>query len=670
MRFCVWKGSWLGKGRFANLWLLCFFILPYALTANPYDIDTIRLDYHEILITSDTTFYGKRDTVVYLASTVDFNVRKDRDAIATKVLDSISSKTKKVPIAHNLFNAMRIRKNLKVEEDSATALNPAQLYFDAFEGKVIRSLRFRGVDIFEGNVQDTTKIAKTWAGKVFNKTHYNSRSWVLKNYLLFKNGDRIDPLEMSESERILRQMRFIEDSRIYIKQAPESPDSVDVVVVTKDNFPVAADFQLLSTNHFIFDPYNTNFIGLGHKISGRLIYDQTAPQTVGYGAEYKMENLFGNYVTTTLGFSKFDELDMYQARIEKPFISTDIRFGGEVDIHQLAESRRFDRGEEDTVYRGEFPYEANVFDIWSGYSFYYFNNSNNNFLNISARHAAVNYVERNYLQEDSTTVPVDSAFYPFHNAAISLANLSLRKIDYLKTSKLFGYGRTEDVPYGYILDLTTGFQKTEYYERPYFGAYYFWGKYFPRTGYFSYSLGSGTFVRSKKTEDWVTGANFTYFSPLSELFGMEFRNTLNVNFNSVTNPLYYGKINLGDDIRVLRQDSLYGQSKFTIQAQTIIYTYINMVGFRFAFYPFIDVGWLARDDFFRGEKRFFAVYGLGVQIKNESLLFPGLHIKAGYMPHTFNGRPNFAVTFLFRDIKLFKRVRSMKPQVIDEYFFH
>lgn len=634
------------------------------------EMDTLKIEFHEMVVTKDSTYYGKEDSVILLARSTPYSVRKDREAINTRLYDSISAKTRNVPIAHNLFNAVRIRKNIKIEEDTVTALNPAQLYFTNFTGKAIRRVHYHAVDIFEGNVQDTSKIATSWGAKLLNNTHYNTRSWVLKNYVLFNSGERINPVIMSESERILRSVKFIEDSRIYVNEIDGNPDSVDIVVVTKDNFPVAAEVELLSHNHIIFDPYNTNFIGLGHKISGRLIYDQTADQTIGYGAEYQADNLFGNFVTARLGFSKTDEIDMYRANMAKPFITTDIRFGGEFDLAQVAEIQDFDRGERDTIYRGEFPYQANTFDAWLGYSFYYFNNSINNFLNISARHSTINYLQRKYVEDDTTIVDVDSTFYPFHNRYSSLLNLSLRKIDYLKTSRLFGYGRTEDVPYGYILDITGGYQKTQYYYRPYMGGYYFWGKYFPRAGYYSYSLGSGAFLRNGKAEDWVSGAKFTYFSPLSNLYGMEFRNTFNATFNSVTNPLYYASINFGDDLRVLRQDSIYGASKITFQAQTIIYTYFNVVGFRFAFYPFIDFGWLAQRDFFRGEKRFFAVYGLGVQVKNESLLFPGLHIKAGYMPHTLNGRPNFAVTFLFKDIQLFKRVRSLQPQIIDQYFYN
>lgn len=657
------------NNKIQALLLYAFFVL-FTTPTKSMEMDTLKIGFHEMIVTSDTTYYGNQDSVILLARNIPFNVRKDREAINTRLYDSISAKTRKVPMAHNLFNAMRIHKKIKIEEDSATALNPAELYFTDYVGKAIRHVRFDAVDIFDGSVQDTTKKSTTWGSKILNKTHYNTRSWVLKNYVLFEKGDRIDPFIMSESERILRNARFVEDSKIYIQEVSGSPDSVDIIVVTKDNFPVAANVEVLSHNHVIFDPYNTNFIGLGHKISGKIIYDQTAVQTLGYGAEYKMDNLFGKFVTTTFGFSKTDKVDLYRARIKKPFITTDIRFGGEFDLSQVGEVRQFDRGEADTVYRGDFPYQANLFDAWLGYSFYYFNNSTNNFLNISARHNTINYLERKNIEDDTTIVDVDSTFYPFHNVHNSLVNLSFRKIDYLKTSKLFGYGRTEDVPYGYILDVTGGFQKTEYYNRPYVGAYYFWGKYFPRAGYYSYSLGSSTFIRNGKAEDHITGAKFTYFSPLSNLYGMEFRNTFNATFNSVSNPLYYSKINFGDDMRVIRQDSLYGASKLTFQAQTIIYTYVNVVGFRFAFYPFIDFGWLAQRDFFRDEKRFFAVYGLGVQIKNESLLFPGLHIKAGYMPHTLNGRPNFAVTFQFRDIQLFKRVRSLKPELIDQYFYN
>ena len=132
---------------------------------------------------------------------------------------------------------------------------------------------------------------------------------------------------MSENERILRGLGFIEDSKIYVTELPNTKDTVDILVVTKDNFPIGANVEVLNYNHILLDPYTTNFIGLGHKISGRMIYNEEVDQKFGYGAEYKVENLLGDFVSSTFGFSKTNEHDVYNVEIKKPFVSTEIKFG-------------------------------------------------------------------------------------------------------------------------------------------------------------------------------------------------------------------------------------------------------------------------------------------------------------------------------------------------------
>ena len=259
--------------------------------------------------------------------------------------------------------------------------------------------------------------------------------------------------------------------------------------------------------------------------------------------------------------------------------------------------------------------------------------------------------------------------FAFHDVYSNLVKLSFRNIDYLKTSKLFGFGRTEDVPYGDIIDFTGGYQWNGYYQRPYMGAFYSRARNYRDKGYFSLNMALGGFYRQNKIEDFVVGGRFSFYSPLLKLWGYEFRNTINATFNSVDNKLYYSKINFGNDLWLLRQDRLYGDSKFSFRTQTIFYSNLNLWGFRFAFYPFVDMGWLASDAYFIGNKQFFAVYGIGTQIKNESLTLPGLHVRAGFMPHTVNAYPNFGISFLFTDLSVLTKLRDLKPIIIDPFFY-
>ncbi len=642
----------------AVMCILAWFYFPKVLAETA--TDTIYLKNTDFLVTPDSTFDGKYTAMVLMEDTIPYKLRTNRDAKNTALYDSISAKTKKIPLLHNLFNAMRVRQKMMVE-DSTTSFTPSEAYFTAYEGKVIRSIRHQSVDIFEGDVDDITQSAESWGAKTLNRTHYNTRRWVKQNFMLFEEGDRVDAQEFSDTERILRSLNYIEDARIYMSALSAESDSVDILVVTKDNFPIAADVEVFSPNHFIIDPYTTNFIGLGHRLSGRVIYRATADQQVGYGVKYEMNNLFGAFVNLQFGLSQTDQQDLYEVRLTKRFVSTETRFGGEFESYQISEDKKLDRQEGDSLINRIIPYSALINDSWAGYSFLYLKDRHNQFLNFALRSYYVNFSDRPDVAPESQ--------FEFHNQYMVFGNLSYRKIDYMKTTRLLGFGKTEDVPFGYLTDLTYGRQWTEFYTRDYFGAAWSWAQNYDFWGYYNFTLAGGGYLNQTNFEDIITTANFSYFSPLSSLLGVDFRNTFDANYMSVTRPNYYSKLKFDDNLWLLKQYGLFADSRLSFRLQTTLYTNINLIGFRFAFYPYINLGWMTDEDYFRGSKRFFSVYGLGMQVKNESLVIPGFHIRVGYLPHTIEGQSNWGVSFFFKDLSLISRMRSMKPRVVDPYYY-
>ncbi len=87
-----------------------------------------------------------------------------------------------------------------------------------------------------------------------NKTHFNTNENIIRKNLLFSEGDTISPLILSDNERILRQLPYIDDARIIV--VPVSDDEADIVVYTKDVYSLGGSFTyngLKKGNVSVFD---------------------------------------------------------------------------------------------------------------------------------------------------------------------------------------------------------------------------------------------------------------------------------------------------------------------------------------------------------------------------------------------------------------------------------
>jgi outer membrane protein assembly factor BamA len=100
---------------------------------------------------------------------------------------------------------------------------------------VIQRLNVFGADINNPISNNTKKIEN-----VLNKTHFNTNENIIRKNLLFSEGERISPLVLSDNERILRQLPFIDDARIVV--VPVSDEEADIIVFTKDVYSLGGSY--------------------------------------------------------------------------------------------------------------------------------------------------------------------------------------------------------------------------------------------------------------------------------------------------------------------------------------------------------------------------------------------------------------------------------------------
>src|SRR5688500_2362785 len=122
----------------------------------------------------------------------------------------------------------------KKQSDPVAAVK-SEAAFIPYEGKIIRQILIRHID-FQRTVYDTTKNIKNTITRIGNALHSTSKDWVIKDNLFIRENKPVNPYKLADNERHLRDLDFLLDAKLYIIPLRKSPDSVDIVVLTRDVF--------------------------------------------------------------------------------------------------------------------------------------------------------------------------------------------------------------------------------------------------------------------------------------------------------------------------------------------------------------------------------------------------------------------------------------------------
>jgi hypothetical protein len=88
--------------------------------------------------------------------------------------------------------------------------------FKPFSGLLIADIYIENIPVFGGSIYDTTVYRLTRPEKSGNAIHTNTKEKVIYNNLLFKKGDKINPFQLADNERLLRSLSFIKDAKIIV----------------------------------------------------------------------------------------------------------------------------------------------------------------------------------------------------------------------------------------------------------------------------------------------------------------------------------------------------------------------------------------------------------------------------------------------------------------------
>ncbi len=582
----------------------------------------------------DSSFIVKKDTILCLPDSV---IANNKSLKTNKFYNNIKKEAYKNKFTKELYKLTFIQEGKKSILDTIK-VEKSEKCFNEYNGDVIRNIKFQQLQVFGPTINDTSLMAENWIEKAGNKIHIRTKISVIKKNLLFNKGDKVNSFLLSNNERLLRNLPNFNDAKIAIYNA--SNDSVDVLVLTKDVFPLGVNLDIYGLKDGSIKIWDVNFLGYGNKISSTLSYKSTRkPFLKLKEAIYKVENIQGSFISGEIFYKQEnndEEKTDYGIKLERKFIPLKITTTGYLELKQTREY--------DLVYQYDSLIKTNTIkyetkDVSVGQSIN-LKKSNDavkspEYLFFSGRILRKSYYKRPVVNVDTNQ--------QYMNSTKFLGSVSLSKQDYYIGNYIFGYGRTEDIPYGYLVSLTGGYELGELYNRPYFGIKLAKANYVKNFGYYYVSSDIGGYFSDNRIEEGTLELEFDFMTQLYNYKKFSVRHFASINYTQGINQLEDLNIGLSEDpgLSGLSRDSLIGKKRLWLNFEAIAYTPINLLGFKFSFYCFLDLGFIGPSDKSILSNKLYVGIGPGIRIKNENLVFRTIQIRLAYFPIIHDGSKHF-----------------------------
>ncbi len=514
-----------------------------------------------------------------------------------------------------------------------------------YAGKIIRRITIQPIHLSR-TILDTTKVFRNKVTQIGEALHTDTRERVIKNNLFIKEGQPLNPFRLADNERYLRDLNFIKDSRIFVIQDNDESDSVDLLVMTRDVFSLGASLDPRSTTRLNWLFQEANFLGTGLRFAYTGLYDSDRrPQ---FGAEYSatQNSIGGSFVDGTVGYTRIDNArglgneneNAFFLRLDRPLFMPYARWAGGVELSRNWSDNVFVKP--DSLFAR---YAYSIQDYWAGFTYGENRAQRNGRENRHRRFLSARVLDQHFIRlPDIALNPRENLLYA--NRLLALAKLTLFRQDFYKTKYVFGFGRTEDVPYGYSVSATAGWEKQFGLTRPYIGGAV--QRSFTNHGnIISLDAAIGGYFRNSEAEDMMINTTASYFTRVYDLKTYKIRHSVELGFSrfvkrNIKIPL---DINNNNGIGGFRPDSLMGDSRLRARIQALVFTDWKLLGFNFAIVPQFDFAFLAQRNQRILDGQFFQGYSLGLRSRNENLIFNTVELRGYYYPATVENLDHFRI---------------------------
>ena len=560
-----------------------------------------------------------------------------------------TGKLLKLQLTHNKFinNIFQqavnsVKKSPNGDPEDSYLIGKSEDPYIPYQGKIIRHIYVMTFD-FDQSFTDTNVVAKSLFTRIGNHLHRTTRKFVIRNNIFIKENTPVNAYKVADNERYIRSLEYVHDVRMIIDTIPGNNDSVDITVFSKDFFSIAGGAAARGADRVNGNLFDANLGGMGQRLEVTGLYDRNREPATGYGASFRQGNVMGSFIDATAGYSVMN--GSYYTREEETtefltlsrrLVSPYSRFAGGLTLSNNKGGNPYNLPENNV-----FKYQYNLIDAWAGYSIgIKVLTATNNTIR-DRRFLAVRYYNRSFSEVPKQ---IGNRFDPvYNNSSALLTQFTFFRQDYFKTQYIYGFGTTEDLPYGYNIGFTLGWHKQLDLERPYGGVNVTHYIATNKGDFIQLYLRSGGFLYKNTIQDGSFLVGATAFSRICFLNSTKVRQYANFSFTRLHNRVTYAQLYINNYFgpRGFLADSAYGTQRVSLQLETVFFVKFKLLGFQFAPFPYGDITLIGPENAPLAKASLYSSLGGGIRARNENLVFETIELRAYFFPVAPNNMKGF-----------------------------
>jgi len=588
----------------------------------------VKIKSGRFFISADTSFFVKDDSVILVPVRLEYMITRYPPINEANTYKDIREKASSSKMMKSMYQLVFVDRGTgKTGKDKQPEQSASP--FDAFKGKVIRNIKFMTLEPFGPSLDDTSGTPYTWIGKAGNSLHIATRSYILRNNLLISSGELIDPLVLADNELIIRNLPYIQDSRIVVIPT-RNADSVDLLFITKDKFAFGLNPIIKSSNNFSIKVWNENLYGLGHRIEGEAsVITNRSPVARFDVGQYTIRNINGSFIQGKLGYAYVDDQHQYNISFSRGYLPPTINTGLGMAYRRIVFDDYYLN--QDSILTVQ-AVDLELQSAYLGHTFSIYDAPGSRLHGVYLT-PGITIINKHYLKRPFVN-PEFTGNY--RNSTLLLGSISLSQNNFYKSNYFFEFGRTEDVPFGFRLNLTAGFEAGKDYNRLYSGFSLSASDYINRFGYLFGEISIGGYYKENKLQEGLLKVSLNYASGLYRFRNSHFRLFTRIWYTLGIDrlPGEFLRFDGSNGINGFSSFLLTGQERLSFHVEPVVFTPWVFMGFRFVFFGYASFGVIGSSDETIFDNYLYSAYGLGIRIKNDNLVFNTLELSIGIYPNS------------------------------------
>lgn len=500
-------------------------------------------------------------------------------------------------------------------------------YYEAYRCMTIRNI---SIQVLKpgGTSLDLAKLDTVAEKKLFiNKIHSSGNQKVVKNLLLFHEGEMLEPEKILDYIRVLREKSAYNDAMVFVEPI-EGTEQVDLHVYVQEKFVLGLGGGLESNAAYAKISFS-NFLKLGHRVSiaGQFNYDLENPFTV--WGKYKVENVFNSRIDVVAKYQFDKKYKEVGFEAEKEFQSLTDPWAGRVET--FWNFNRVDVKEQNL--RNQ-TLNFNYQDVWVAHA------SNPNFVTRKAQYARLIKSIRAYRKIYSES-PYTENLNQFKNNGYVLGSIGVANLDYYENRGIYYLNKIEYLPKGLNFALIGGFNYQQAYrEHMYTGFRINYGHFFKKIGYMFTQLSNGNYINKEGYDKGVVKLDMQYFTPQMRVGKYQVRQFINVStklgFNRPKDQAF--KFNDENGVRGLDSESLIGMKGIAVNLETAVTNPFKVIGFRSQVFAFSNFAMVGKTDHIQGlvTSAVHKGVGVGLRLAHKKLGINFVEFSFTYYPNSYS----------------------------------